>query len=196
MNEQEASAIKWEVGKAHETRDGNLVRVVYISPKAQVVRVEFENGGVENIRGKDGVCEYDHNYDVIGPWVRQAFEWVLWKNYKTRSGHKACLISINDNVAGLKVNDTDCEAKIYVDVNTGKDTGCAMSNDIIGPWDAATPGYAGAHLHDINTPDDRRPRVDLRTDSQAAHDRAVLRLRQHRLARWGLAEHVRWESES
>lgn len=55
--------------------------------------------------------------------------------------------------------------------------------------------YAGAHLRDINTPDDRRPRVDLRTGAQIAHDRAVLRLRQHRLARWGLAESVRWEDE-
>ena len=55
--------------------------------------------------------------------------------------------------------------------------------------------YAGAHLRDINTPDNRRPRVSLRTAAQIAHERAVLRLRQHKLARWGLAESVRWEDE-
>ena len=55
--------------------------------------------------------------------------------------------------------------------------------------------YAGAHLRDINTLDNRRPRVSLRTDAQVAYDRAVLRLRQHKLARWGRAEHVRWEEE-
>lgn len=55
--------------------------------------------------------------------------------------------------------------------------------------------YAGAHLRDVQTPDDRRPRVSLRTDAQDAHDRAVKRLRQHKLARWGRAESVDWEDE-
>lgn len=53
--------------------------------------------------------------------------------------------------------------------------------------------YAGAHLRDLNTPDDRRPRVDLRTDAQIARERAVKRLRQHKLSRWGQADAVDWE---
>lgn len=50
-------------------------------------------------------------------------------------------------------------------------------------------------VRDESVEDNRRERVDLRTDAQIAHARAVLRLRQHKLARWGLAEHVRWEEE-
>lgn len=64
------------------------------------------------------------------------------------------------------------------------------------PEQKAKPSdYAGAHMRDLNTPDNRRPRVSLRTVAQIAHDRAVLRLRQHKLARWGRAQHVRWEEE-
>ena len=46
------------------------------------------------------------------------------------------------------------------------------------------------------TKDNRRPRVDLRTDAQIAHDRAVQRLQQHKRARWGMADSVDWDEQS
>ena len=59
----------------------------------------------------------------------------------------------------------------------------------------AGPVMQREKINDINTPDNRRPRVSLRTDAQIMHERAVLRLKQHKLARWGKAAPVRWEQE-
>ena len=59
----------------------------------------------------------------------------------------------------------------------------------------AGPVMQREKINDINTPDNRRPRVSLRTDAQIMHERAVLRLKQHKLARWGKAAPVRLEQE-
>lgn len=61
---------------------------------------------------------------------------------------------------------------------------------------AVTEDLQVCSARDGLTPDNRRPRVSLRTDAQIAHERAALRLRQHKLARWGLADSVDWDEQS
>lgn len=144
--------------------------------------------------------------------------WEVGKAYKTRCGYRAVFRSIKnewgqDPLFGLNVYfpDNATVKTVWIDPKTGgHPLGGEGPLDIIGPWDepvdadlydykpeqkAKSSDYAGAHMRDINTPDNRRPRVSLRTDAQMAHERAVMRLRQHKLARWGRAEPVRWEDE-
>ena len=166
MNQQGANAIKWEVGKAYLTR-----------------------------YGEKAVAEFEHPGNR---WLQMKTE----KNDGTYLMYRVCMMGGRSESAVLNGRDA---ISIY---------------DIVGPWedgkadadlydDIPVPAksertvkaryvpsdYAGAHLRDVQTPDNRRPRVDLRTDAQIAHDRAVLRLRQHKLARWGMAESVDWEGE-
>lgn len=126
---------------------------------------------------------------------KNKIEWVWGKLYKTRSGAPARFFDMNLNQmrASLELSGTKIFCVRYKDGLHDTDP----SLDIVGLWEESLSPRMDqiAVTRDAHTPDDRRERVDLRTDAQIAHERAVLRLRQHRLARWGQAEHVRWEDE-
>lgn len=122
------------------------------------------------------------------------FEWVVGRMYRTRGGLPARFFDANLNQmsASLELSDAKIFCVGYKDGLHDTDS----SLDIIGLWEQATVQYLQVcAARDGLTPDNRRPRVDLRTDAQIAQERAVQRLQQHKLARWGMAEHVRWEDE-
>lgn len=122
------------------------------------------------------------------PW-----QWTVGKTYIARNGREwECT---NLQVAVVHLRTPDGLDHMCVDPTTGKAVLGETQNDIVRVKQEEPKHEAAADLRDINTPDNRRPRVSLRTDAQDAHERAVLRLRQHKLARWGRAEHVRWEED-
>lgn len=141
-------------------------------------------------------------------------KWEAGKAYKTRDGRRAVMREQKHNIIKLiLINENESYVLFTVDCLSGRSSSSLSCDlDIIGPWEEEADadlydyqnGKAKAErtvkvrykpwcvVRDESVEDNRRPRVSLRTNAQIAHERAVLRLRQHKLARWGRAQHVRW----
>lgn len=175
----------WEVGAAYRTRGGKKVWLKSLNQKT--ARCETNESEFKVYVNTGQIYEkFTHPLDIVGLWEDALKHGAAEGEPCNRHGcagvigyhHECRCAAINAPCSACENANLTCS---YCEWEHGAD---ADGHD-----------YAGAHARDINTPDNRRPRVSLRTDAQIAHDRAVLRLRQHKLARWGRAEHVRWEEE-
>ena len=208
--------IKWEVGKAYRTRDGR--RAVMREQKHNIIKLILMNENesyvlftVDCLSGRSS-SSLSCDLDIIGPWEEEPIkaQFATWDPdgaIKARYEDPFFGICARCNSAQLTLTSDDryiCAECTYRLVDFSCASYCMIAENQKNvrkpvpakPEQKAKPSdYAGAHMRDLNTPDNRRPRVSLRTAAQIAHERAVLRLRQHKLARWGRAEHVRWEEE-
>lgn len=176
--------IKWEVGKAYRTRDGSRAVFMGENNYSDFVFKSLMQGEFKLMRNGRAYHLSESNIDIVGPWeeAQETAIQVVERKWKEAMAVEKERMKKDKRWEYLDKKLDD----LYKIIGRGNPHSTA---------DGDMHDYAGAHLRDINTPDNRRPRVSLRTDAQVAYDRAVLRLRQHKLARWGRAEHVRWEEE-